>query len=161
MEFRSDPKWSRLAGLAAGYVGITTLGMAVPAWEHGIGWVLVVGGLLLLLLSALAFTARREALIEPARDAVALVTRTLGWKREEHHALSSFRGVGIVTGGTGVDEGATEVTYQVQLIGPRNLSLPGVGTDREAALARARELADRTGLLLDETPAVGFAGHRL
>lgn len=57
--------------------------------------------------------------------------------------------------------GRISASYFVQLLGPRNLNMPGMSGDRDGVQSAARELGDYLSLPVDEKPRTVFFRWRL
>jgi len=161
MEFSPDPRLQRAAGVIAGAIALTSLLMCVTVAEGGGTLFLALLAAALALVAGAAFSARHTVRVDVGKAAVhvALGTLNLDWSRR--YPLGDFRAVGIVSGGRSSASGGATAVYWVQLIGKRNLKLPGGSSDRREIVSVAREVAEFAALPLIEEPRIGFFGARL
>ncbi len=160
MEFVSRSEIAKIAGLAAGIIALSLIGMGMVATDEFAFPILIVAGLAMGVIGMAAATAARQVWVDRERDAVDITNQIVGYRWQRQLRVSSFHSVGLVTGGSS-SHGSRQVVYWVQLIGAQNFTLPGGDTDMAPMLERARELAEYTSLALEEEPAVAFMRWRL
>ena len=160
MEFRSNRLTNLMIGLIAAFIGVFNLFMFLTFSDRGAPAFLGVLGIILLLISSVAFTYRSSVRIDKRRM---LIEKTLGalfWGRTRHFQIHDFQKVGI-TMGSRTNAGGPTTIYFVQLLGLHNLSIPGSSSDFAAILSKARKISQFIDLPVDDSPRMGFFGSRL
>jgi|GEM_PF-4355649 len=162
MEFISNRSHSKIAGCAIGVIGAASVLMFVAFVNQGqeIPWILVFVGAVFLLITPAVFTYTKVVRIDKRRNLVEQTIQTLFWKRRQKRMVTDFREVGISTAGGG-GSNRVRIKYFIQLIGSKNLSIPGFSEDSNKTLAKAKKIAQVLNLPLDEEPKIGFFGKRL
>jgi hypothetical protein len=157
VEFRSNKLVGIFAGLVTGAIAAFNLAFFFIITGEGRQWFLGLIGFLFLLISAAAFTYSNVVRIDKQGNLVEKITKALFWEKRQMRMASNFRGVGIATaGGSG-----GRVKYLVQLLGPKNMHIPGFENTYEYALMKAEDVAQCLNLPVDEKPKIAFFGHRL
>ena len=162
MEFRSNRSQSKIAGCAMGFIGVASALIFVGFVHEGkqTPWVLGLVGAVFILISPAAFTYSKVVRIDKRKNLVEHAIQTLYWNNRQKHRVTDFREVGISTAGGG-DSSRVRIKYFVQLIGTKNLSIPGFSEDFDETLVKARKIAQLLNLPLAEEPKIGFFGKRL
>jgi hypothetical protein len=160
LEFRSNRLVKVAVGLATGFMALFNFAMFAAAGDQA-GFLGLIG-IPLAVVSVAAFGYHSAVRIDPRTGRIEKEFGLYAWAAASLYELSDFESVGLATGGRRSASGGSSTVYIVQLVGPRqNLSLPGAGSSRADALARAEEVADATGLRLDPEPRVALFGKRL
>lgn len=162
MEFRSDRSKTVLIGVVTGFIGICCLVMfALSAAYHKTAWPLILVGVFLIPVSIAVITYSSFATIDAQKKLVEKTIRTLFWKKTWIFSVSDFSGVGISTASGGSPQGRPKILYFIQMIGLKNLSIPGYYYNKDKALTEARNISKFLNLPLDEEAKIGFFGKRL
>jgi hypothetical protein len=159
-DFRSDWKIATLVGVVLAFMGLFQLTMSIVFAADGAPALLGVVGAVLLVLSAAAFTYRSSVRIDRQTGRALRTRRALIWTQVRDFPLADFQGVGVGMA-TRSRGGRTSASYFVQLLGPRNLNMPGMSGDRGDVQSAARELGDYLSLPVDEKPRTVFFRWRL
>jgi hypothetical protein len=123
-------------------------------------WFLGIVGAVLILISIASFTYSNVARLDRHKKSVEKTTQSLFWKRTQTHRFTYFKEVGISTA-SGGGYATVRIKYFVQLLGFRNLSIPGFSDGYDEAVIKAKNIAQLLNLPLDENPKIGFFGKRL
>lgn len=159
-EFRSDWRIATLAGVVLACIGLFQLAMSIAFAADGAPAFLGVLGAALLILSAVAFTYRSAVRIDRQTGRVVRTRRALIWTHVRDFPLADFQGVGVGMA-TRSRGGRSSASYFVQLLGPRNLNMPGMSGDRGGVRSAARELGEYLRLPVDDNPRTVFFRWRL
>jgi hypothetical protein len=151
MEFRSNRETSILMGLIAGALCAVDLAIFFVFREKGWQWFEGFMGLLTFYISAAAFTYSNVVRIDKQGNLVEKITKALFWEKRQTRMASNFRGVGIATAGGGPGN----VSYFVQLLGSKNMNIPGFNLDYEEVLRKAKDIAQCLNVPVDEKPRIG------
>ncbi len=154
-EFRSDRRIAILAGVVLAFMGLFQLTMSIAFTADGAPAFLGVLGAVLLILSAVAFTYRSAVRIDRQTGRVVRTRRALIWTQVRDFPLADFQGVGVGMA-TRSRGGGSSASYFVQLLGPRNLNMPGMSGDREGIRSAARELGEYLSLPVEDNPRTIF-----
>ena len=128
--------------------------------DQGAPWFLNLLGALLILISIAFITYKKTVRLDGLKRSVEKKANALFWKKIELYNFSDFKGVGISTAGRTIAR-RPQISYFVQLLGLRNLSIPGYSPDKDEVLSKARNIAQFLNLPLDEKSKIGFFGKRL
>lgn len=164
MEFRSNRSQSKIAGCAIGFIGVASVLMFVGFVHQGqqTPWILGLAGAVLILISPAAFTYSKVVRIDKRKNLVEHAIQTVYWNKRQKQRVTDFREVGISTAAGGSSRSRrVRIKYFVQLIGSKNLSIPGFSEDLDETLTKARKIAQLVNLPLAEEPKIGFFGKRL
>ena len=151
MEFRSNKEMSIFFGAIAAALSACNFAFFYIFREHGISWFDGLIGLFILLISAAAFTYSNVVRIDKQGNLVEKITKTLFWEKRQTRMASNFRGVGIATAGGGPGN----VSYFVQLLGSKNMNIPGLNLDYEEVLRKAEDIAQCLNVPVDKKPKIG------
>ena len=151
MEFRSNRETSILMGLIAGALCAVDLAIFFVFREEGLEWFSGFVGLLLFCISAAAFTYSNVVRIDKQGNIVEKITKALFWEKRQTRVASNFRGVGIATAGGG----GGHVKYFLQLLGSKNMNIPGFNLDYEEVLRKAKDIAQCLNVPVDKKPKIG------
>jgi hypothetical protein len=157
VEFRSNKFVSIFAGLVTGAISAFNLAFFFIIIGEGRQWFLGFIGFLFLLISAAAFTYSNVLRIDKQGNLVEKITKALFLEKRKARRVSNFRGVGIATAGGG----GGRAKYLVQLLGSKNMTVPGFENTYEYALMKARDVAECLNLPVYEKAKIAFFGHRI
>jgi len=155
MEFRSN----KLVGIAAGLVTAIIGGFLlffVTFADQGAPFYLGPLGIVFIIISIVAFTFRKVVRIDKEQILVERAIRAFFWKKIQPFAIKDFEGIGITTGSRSNKHSGPKIIYFVQLLGRKNVSIPGSSPDLGTVLSRARQISTFANLPLDETPRIRF-----
>ena len=155
MEFTSNRLIGIAVGLIAGFIGVFNLSLFLTFTDEGAPSFLGLLGIFFIIVSIVASTFRKLVRIDKDRI---LVERAIGaffWKKIQYFPIEDFERVGITQGsrGGGKYSGPTTV-YCVQLLGRKNVSIPGSSPDLGTVLSRAQQISGFVNLPIDETPRI-------
>ena len=154
MEFRSDKLIGIAAGLITGFIGVFNLMLFVTFADQGVPFFLGLLGVIFIIVSSAAFTFRKLVRISKEGILVERAIRALFWKKIQLLPIEAFHGIGITKGSRGrIGSGPTTI-YCVQLLGRKNVSIPGSSPDLGTVLSRARQISGFVNLPIDETPRI-------
>lgn len=160
LEFRLSPEIPRAAGFALGLCGAVPLGMSIVFRNEGAPIWMGVVGIAFLFLSAVSFSFSKTVRIDKPNGQVEYLSSCFLWNKKERQAISEFTGVGIgMAGGSGAY--GTSTKYFVQLLGARNLNIPGMSIDKAAIISLAEQLGASIGLPVEKEPRMVFFRSRL
>jgi hypothetical protein len=151
MEFRSDRGTSIFVGLIAGALCAVNLAIFFVFREEGWEWFSGFIDLLTFYISAAAFTYSNVVRIDKQGNTVEKIIKALFWEKRRMRMASNFRRVGIATAGGGPGN----VQYFVQLLGSKNINIPGLDPGYEDVLRKAEYVAQCLNLPVDEKPKIG------
>ena len=154
MEFRSNKLICIAAGVITGFIGVFNLMLYVTFSDQGAPSFLGVLGGIFIIISITAFTFRKIVRIE--KEGV-LVERAIGaffWKKVQLIPVGDFNGIGITTGSRSTTYSGPTTIYFVQLLGRKNISIPGSSPDLDTVLSTARQISGFMNLPIDETPRI-------
>ena len=157
VEFRSNRLVGIFAGLVTGTMSAFQLAFFFvyrPEMDDSLLFFL---GCFFLLISAACFTYSNVLRIDKRGNLVEKITKALFLERRQMRRVSNFRGVGIATAGGG----RSGVKYLVQLLGSKNMTVPGFENTYEHALIKAKDVAECLNLPVDEKPKIAFFGYRI
>ena len=154
MEFKSNRLFGIAAGLITGFIGAFNLLFFLTLRDQGAPLFLGLLGIIFIIVSIAAFTFRKLVRIDKERILVERAVGALFWKKIELFPIEDFNGIGITKGSrSGKHSGPTTI-YFVQLLGRKNVSIPGSSPDLGAILSRARQISGFVNLPIDETPRI-------
>ena len=154
MEFRSNKLICIAAGLITGFIGVFNLMLFVTFSDQGASLFLGVLGVVFIIISIAAFTFRKTVRID--KEAV-LVERAIGaffWKQVQLIPIKDFNGIGITTGSRSNKYSRPTTIYLIQLLGRKNVSIPGSSPDLDTVLSTARQISGFVNLPIDEKPRI-------
>ena len=151
MEFRSSRSTSIFIGLIVGALCAVNIAIFFVFREKGWQWFEGFMSLLLFGISAAAFTYSNVVRIDKQRNLVEKITKALFWEKRQIRMASNFRGVGIATAGGGPGN----VQYFIQLLGSKNINIPGFDPDYEDVLRVAEDIGQFLTLPVNEKPKIG------
>lgn len=154
MEFRSNKLICIAAGLVTGIIGVFNLMLFVMFSDQGAPFFLGVLGVVFIIISIAAFTFRKVVRID--KDVI-LVERAINaffWKKVQLFPVKAFNGIGITTGSRSNKYSGPKTIYFVQLLGRKNVSIPGSSPDLGTVLSTARQISGFVNLPIDETPRI-------
>lgn len=150
MEFKSSRLGAMFGGVICAIIGVTmfVLAITVDDPEAPLGALALFGllGIVLTIGSSTLFTFRHSVRIDRRRMLVERKMSAIFWSQTKRFRIRDFQEVSIMSfsGGNGH-------SYRVVLRGPKTITLPGTGSGGyDAILARAKKVAELTGLSLDE-----------
>jgi hypothetical protein len=154
MEFKSERLTAFMVGLIAGFIGVFNLLLVVMFRDEGAPLFLGVLGMFLILVSGVAFTFRKLVRIGTEGIEVERAIKALFWKRKEYFRVEDFEKIGITTATRGDIGSGPTTLYFVQLLGRKNVSIPGSSHNFSEILATARRISGFVNLPIDETPRI-------
>lgn len=149
MEFRSDKETSIFLGVGAGALSAFNFAFFFIFREDGISWFDGFISFFILLISAAAFTYSNVVRIDKQGNIVEKITKALFWEKRQMRMASNFRGVGIATAG------GSSGGYFVQLLGSKNMNIPGFDPNYKKVLRKAEDVAQCLNVPVDEKPKIG------
>jgi len=123
-------------------------------------WFLGLVSIGLLLVAAAAATYKHRVFIDRQRETIDTVRRLLLWTFSRVYRVADFDGVGITMGGGG-SNGRQHSVYFVQLLGSRNVSIPGTTSSLAEARSKAHRIGEFLSIPVDDLPRAGWFGKRL
>ena len=159
MEFKSNKLAGIAAGLIIGAIGIFSLVIFLAFIKEGKETPFFLGllAVIFIILSPAAFTFRKIVRIDKERIQVERAIKAFFWKQMQLFSVKDFEGVGITTGASSNKYSGPKISYFVQLLGRKNVSIPGYSSDLGTVLSKARQISELVNLPIDETPRVRFA----
>jgi len=154
MEFKSNRLVGIAVGVIAGFIGVFNLLFFLTLGDQGAPFFLGLLGIIFIIVSIVAFTFRKLVRIDKERILVERAIRALFWKKIELFGIEEFNGIGITKGSRGHKYSGPTTIYFVQLLGRKNVSIPGSSGDLGAILSRARQISGFVNLPIDETPRI-------
>ena len=154
MEFRSNKLICIAAGVITGFIGIFNVMLYLTFSDQGAPLFLGVLGVVFILISIAAFTFRKIVRID--KEAV-LVERAIGaffWKKVQLIPIKDFNEIGITTGSRSNKYSGPTTIYFIQLLGRKNVSIPGSSPDLGTVLSTARQISGFVNLPIDEKPRI-------
>jgi hypothetical protein len=155
IEFRSNKLIGIATGLVIGIIGSFMLLFLMFA-DEGVPFYLGPLGIIFIILSIAAFTFRKVVRIDKERILVERAIKAFFWKKIQLFPIKDFDGVGITTGSRSSKYSGPKIVYFVQLLGRKNVSIPGSSTNLDRVLSRAKQIAGFVHLPIDETPRIRF-----
>jgi Na+/H+-translocating membrane pyrophosphatase len=159
MEFHLGRDGPNAAGFASGLSSAALLFFSIGFSDEGAPVFLGVIGLALLLVSIMCFTLKIIVRMDNRTGNIEKSISTFFWKKEQSYSIADFTGVGIGTGGESYTK--TSTVYGVQLLGKKNLSLPGMSGNKERVMSLADQVGDYLKLPVDKKPKMAFFRWRI
>ncbi len=159
MEFHLDRALPKAAGFVLGLSGAAALFFSIAFAHEGAPVFLGIIGLALLFLSVICFTFKKIVRMDKRAGNVKESISTIFWKKAQSFSIADFTGVGIGTGGHSYN--VTSTRYCVQLLGPKNLNIPGMSSNKEAMISLAEDVGNYLNLPVDKKPKMVFFQKRL
>lgn len=161
LEFRSEPGAARALGGLMGCFGSLALLASIAFADEDVPLLLFgIGGAALVAAGVVAWSFRHSVRLDRHAGQVEKTIETRMWKRVERHPLGRFHGVGIGMAGDGGSY-KSGTRYLLQLLGPRNVNLPGTTADKDRILELAQQVGEYLGLPVDAEPRMVFFRSRL
>ena len=159
MEFKSNKLAGIAAGLIIGAIGVLSLVMFLAFIKEGKETPFFLGllAVIFIILSPAAFTFRKIVRIDKERIQVERAIKAFFWKQVQLFGIKDFKGVGITTGSGSTKYSGPKISYFVQLLGRKNVSIPGYSSDLGTVLSKARQISELVNLPIDETPRIRFS----
>ena len=154
MEFRSNRLICIAAGLITGFIGVFNLMLFVTFSEQGAPLFLGVLGVIFIIISIAAFTFRKIVRIDKEGVLVERAIRAFFWKQVQLIPIGDFSKIGITTGSRSGEYSGPTTIYCIQLLGRKNVSIPGSSHDLGAVLSTARQISGFVNLPIDEKPRI-------
>ena len=102
----------------------------------------------------MAFTFRKLVRIDKDGILVERAIRAFLWKKIQYFSIADFERIGITKGSRGGRYSGPTTIYFVQLLGRKNVSIPGSSPDLGTVLSRAHQISRFVNLPIDETPRI-------
>lgn len=162
LEFRLSREIPQATGFVLGLGGATLQFFSIAFHSEGAPIWLSPAGLLLLFLSVISFTFRKIVRIDKRTGKIEKCLSCLLWRKTQLYSISEFTGIGIGMAGT---SSATfdirgKSVYFLQLLGARNLSIPGMTNNKEAMISLAEQVGEYLNLPVEKTPRIVFFQSR-
>jgi hypothetical protein len=154
MEFRSNRLVGIAVGLITGFIGVFNLLFFLTLADQGAPLFLGLLGIIFVMISIAAFTFRKLVRIDKERILVERAIGALLWKQIQFFPIEDFNGIGITKGSRSNKYSGPTTIYFVQLLGRKNVSIPGSSPDLGTILSRARQISGFVNLPIDETPRI-------
>ena len=151
MEFRSNRLIGIAVGLITGIIGVFLLSFLILANQEA-PFYLGPLGIMFTIISAAAFTFRKLVRIDKEQISVERAIGAFFWKKMQLLPIKDFEGVGITKGSSSSKYSGPKTVYFVQLLGRKNVSIPGSSPNLGSILSKARQISGFANLPIDETP---------
>lgn len=156
MEFTSNKLVGIAVGLVTGIIGIFSLFLFLAFVNQNKNTPLFLGlvGIVFIIISPAAFTFRKLVKIDKERIHVERVIKAFFWNKKQSFPVEDLDGVSITTGSSSNKYSGPKIIYFVQLLGRKNVSIPGSSQNLDTVLSKARQISGFLNLPIDETPRV-------
>ena len=159
MGFKSSKLAVIATGLVIGIIGVFSLVGFLAFLKQGKDAPFYLGllGVIFIILSPAAFTFRKVVRIDKERIQVEQSVKAFFWKQIQLFGVKDFEGVGVTTASNSTKYSGPKIAYFVQLLGRKNVSIPGYSNDLGTILSKARQISEFVNLPIDETPKARFS----